>query len=589
MTLIIGNKLKHFLYNSSSSFAFKLLQMAEIPSTAKLNYIEVEADDGKLRISYLADSRSSDNPFESVLRQTAKPVTVLKKLLPLADLPALNSWIDAMKLEFALPPHTIEIAKGRQLLDMYSAENYSECGGSTLGQSCMRYNKCQPYIEFYSRNNTSVSGVWVGENGLVSARALIWNAVLDRKKVTVLDRIYGKTDVFSGIIDEWSKSNCDFTLNHQTKQFRNNDNMVNSYLDLYVGLTFTDGPYPYLDNFKILQGKRLYNILHPRMSSRILTSTDGSYGGHNSVRDYKPNHVMSHNLGIWIPKTEAVLIKDIYVEKSTVVRCHLCDIPLEKRKIKAFAFENQLLYFCSLHVKNPVINNILYKACIEHSRLYTETMCPTCATQPRTCAYCYATVRQYTISNGSVICIACTQDITCTSCPTVTARYLTTLWGTDRYCGACADTWPRCVSCEGRTLPSELINDLCESCNGEYQECDNCSLRLHVEDLYTVNNDETVWCYTCTHNNTFYCTSCDFTCSNDNHSVLEETCCSCYEEFHYVCRNCNVDTVINSGYAHTCGSCVMLLRFHCSVCRRYSITPSTVPGICTDCTTPQPF
>ena len=92
-----------------------------------------------------------------------------------------------------------EIVKGDDIKKYYLQDNY-ESGNHTLGGSCMRYSRCQPYLNIYSKNPEQVSLVILRSDEdpeKIKGRALLWNAYYltptdhdDYNGKLFMDRIY---------------------------------------------------------------------------------------------------------------------------------------------------------------------------------------------------------------------------------------------------------------------------------------------------------------------------------------------------------------------------------------------------------------
>ena len=91
-----------------------------------------------------------------------------------------------------------EIVKGDDIKKYYLEDNY-ESGNHTLGGSCMRYSRCQPYLNIYSKNPEQVSLVILRSDEdpeKIKGRALLWNAYYltsnqdDYNGKLFMDRIY---------------------------------------------------------------------------------------------------------------------------------------------------------------------------------------------------------------------------------------------------------------------------------------------------------------------------------------------------------------------------------------------------------------
>lgn len=582
MRLHIGTKLLSFITLSDDIFAYKLSSMTEIPEGAKLNYIEAEVEEGKLKLSYLQNSRTSDDPFNSPLRQTAKPVTVLKKLLIDADLPKLNNWIDKLKAYFAVPEHTITVVKGNDILDIYHEKNYIEgCGNSTLGQSCMRYSKSQPFIKFYAKNEKSVSGVALEIGGRVAARALIWNATHNRQKVSVLDRVYSQTAVLETILKDWARENCDFILDHTTKLFRNNKDKTEDYLDMYVGLTDSDGPYPYLDNFSMLMGQRLYSVYNPKIQSAGLKSTDGGCTSHKPAPGYTPNHVYCNRKQVWVPKDSAVLIRQTYISKEYTVVCRACNKLESKAAVRVVDDNGERINICNNHTFPVLIDGAFYNICSAHGCLYPalDAECRVCATAPKYCAYCVQAVTMYRRINNVIVCNNCQAPTNCSTCNEEMPTYLLHVSATDRlYCSSCRSLWSNCDDC-GRSLEP---NTVCP-CAGDYVHCTTCTARVYYEDVLYPAGSEDGYCYACFNERGYECQYCSEYYLNDDVSAIANICDACYDYHGFTCTHCESPSISESGYANICAACVGALEFRCSRCSLYTINGSRETGICEVC------
>lgn len=585
MRLQLGEKLTEFLtLFPDTVFARQLMSLEDIPKKAKLNYIEIEIENGNLKISYLLDSRPSDSSFTSTQRQTAKPITVFKKLLPDADLPQLNAWIDTLKAYFALPQHTLDIVKGNGLLDIYDESNYVIGERSILHQSCMRHYKCQPFIDFYVRN--AVSGVCVSIGGKIAARALVWNATYNRKKVSVLDRIYAATDVIGSIIDGWSKSNCDYTIHHKTKYFRNNKKNTEESLDLYVGLQDIEGPYPYLDNFKYLMGKRLYTVYNPRTDIRVLQSTEGGASQTiYAINTYRPGYVWCLKEEKWLEKEKVVLLGNKYVQKIYTTPCGACTKIILKYDSRSVELNNTVISLCKEHYGTITIDNVQYLLCTAHAMLIPrEEECKRCASEPKYCAGCKKYVRNFVKISNYYYCSDCTSSVNCNTCSVELHRYQThSVYQTrhgfpTRFCLSCFELLEVCIDCGARKLLG------CECvCAQDYVSCAECSIRVHIEDTYNFENDA-LYCYSCFRANAFECMHCGYERHIEERSEHRDTVCqNCYDLYMFECTTCGEHTANRGMEDNICYTCYTLRRYRCQMCNLLATIPTNQPNVCQNC------
>ena len=88
-----------------------------------------------------------------------------------------------------------EIVKGEDIREYYLSKNY-ESSNHTLGGSCMRYSRCQPYLDIYVKNPNQVSMVILRsdeDSDKIKGRALLWNPKYDQDDYDgklFMDRIY---------------------------------------------------------------------------------------------------------------------------------------------------------------------------------------------------------------------------------------------------------------------------------------------------------------------------------------------------------------------------------------------------------------
>ena len=101
---------------------------------------------------------------------------------------AVNEWNAA----FVPTEAEFKIVRGKEIKDYYLERSYADENTGTLGSSCMRYRRCQSYLNIYSQNRNKVGLLILQRpDGKIIGRALVWS--LDDGK-TFMDRVYG-TDV----------------------------------------------------------------------------------------------------------------------------------------------------------------------------------------------------------------------------------------------------------------------------------------------------------------------------------------------------------------------------------------------------------
>jgi hypothetical protein len=218
------------------------------------------------------------------LRQTGKYGKVLRKVISslaphktIVD-KDLEELVNIIKASFS--PGAFELVSGEDIRDAYNGNNYNfdESLGS-LGESCMRHDRCQDYFDIYV-NNPDVVSMLVLRSGMgILGRALVWKT---DSGITFMDRIYGSDSTmekFKGYAKEKGWYYKKEQSYHSPQRFGNPDGDYES-LDLQVQLSDSSGSgyYPYLDTMCFHNNDRgiLYNY-NGEGASRYLRDTSGNY------------------------------------------------------------------------------------------------------------------------------------------------------------------------------------------------------------------------------------------------------------------------------------------------------------------------
>ena len=154
-------------------------------------------------ISYLPKDTKpayiSENRWSRSNRVSAKPSRIIQKLLVnkynCKDFENFNNWFKASIIDVG----EFKIVSGSDITKYYLEDNYySEVG--SLGNSCMRYSKCQPYFKVYE--DFAKMLVYLKGDKLLG-RALLWE--IDGK--TYMDRIYVCMDYLENQFRAYAESN----------------------------------------------------------------------------------------------------------------------------------------------------------------------------------------------------------------------------------------------------------------------------------------------------------------------------------------------------------------------------------------------
>jgi hypothetical protein len=237
------------------------------------------------------------------------------------------------------------LVKGEDIRKYYLFSNYEQ-ESSDLGNSCMRYTRCQEYLDIYVENPNQVQLlVYLNEEDKVLGRALLW-VLNDEKSDDIegaeyfLDRIYGIDDSIKKLFQDhaetqgWAwrtKSGYSDTKYITYKGEEHSGVKMSIELDKY-----DFNYYPYMDTFKELDNSesKLYNN-DDEDRNWTLNHTDGTYEDNNGVwSDYHDRR---------IPEDEAVYSdwEDTYILRNQAV-----EVTLGSRRYRGWYPEdhNALVY-----------------------------------------------------------------------------------------------------------------------------------------------------------------------------------------------------------------------------------------------------
>lgn len=201
----------------------------------------------------------------------------------------LEDFVDKFKAVRNIAKNAFDrfkIVSGEDIRKYYSEDSYENENGD-LGNSCMRYDKCQDFLDIYTDNPNVVQLIiYLSDNNKLLGRALLWTDARGRK---IMDRIYtSKTpDIhlfieYANLHKFYNKTKQDFD---DTTPFTYNGTELNAPDGIKIVLKYGEyGAYPYMDTFKYFvpgvnfQGKWIGVLSNKYIDTAlILTSTDGTY------------------------------------------------------------------------------------------------------------------------------------------------------------------------------------------------------------------------------------------------------------------------------------------------------------------------
>jgi hypothetical protein len=247
-----------------------------------INYISISNSD-KTRISYLTPERldallsNGEDVWTSSKRFHIKPGAFISKIFKNIHPKEVENFSQLFRNVQTKITTNFKIVSGSNIPHYYHYQSYLSESGS-LGNSCMKYDSCQDYLDLYTDNTDKISMlVMTTDDRRLIGRALLWS--IDDMKI--MDRIYTIDDeTYQFHFKKWADDNGYL---YKKEQKWNNTLFFESkgktiYKEISFELkSFKFNHYPYMDTFKFLDTSDgvISNI--PRTSNvRTLSSADGS-------------------------------------------------------------------------------------------------------------------------------------------------------------------------------------------------------------------------------------------------------------------------------------------------------------------------
>jgi hypothetical protein len=164
---------------------------------AKANYLDLSTLSGYISYlpagrEYLGMNRYTDLYEDTGGRQTGRAGKVARMCMtPLAleqfTDKAFENFSNYLKAYTAAGEGEFSIVRGDEIPPLFRERAYASNGGN-LFKSCMRYDKCQPYLTLYAQNPGVISMlVKRDKEGMLIGRAMRW----EHEGRVYVDRVYG--------------------------------------------------------------------------------------------------------------------------------------------------------------------------------------------------------------------------------------------------------------------------------------------------------------------------------------------------------------------------------------------------------------
>ena len=220
-----------------------------------------------------------------------------------------------LKFKSSRDSKDFELVDGDDIIKYYNENSYEEDSG-TLGNSCMRYDECESYIEFYAENSNVVDLLILKsekDEEKIKGRALVWKLSRPSGR-TFMDRIYTIDDYDEELFKTYAKENGWLYKKRQDSSdstiIVDTLNDTEDYMKLVVD-GVSDSPsdqYPYMDTLKYYSS-----------DEGTLTNDNDYFSGEYYELESTEGYYDERQSGIWVEYYGE------YMNEDDLVYCELGD------------------------------------------------------------------------------------------------------------------------------------------------------------------------------------------------------------------------------------------------------------------------
>ncbi len=240
-------------------------------------------NDGKISYSPAGKDSKPENPcytdeWSRKGRQMSKPGRVLAKLCKEFGIGYSDSEMEQLVnyLKAMMKEDEFEIVEGEDIKTYYHYSSYDNIRPTgSLGNSCMRHDECQNYLDIYVKNPEVCKMVVLkNAHGRITGRALLWETNLG----TFMDRVYGSDSTITKFI-EYAKENDWMYRTRQSSEDKEyiSKNGKDKKVIFQVKLSLDNfDKYPYLDTLTYMSSDGFITNDNTQATFGIMNQTNGT-------------------------------------------------------------------------------------------------------------------------------------------------------------------------------------------------------------------------------------------------------------------------------------------------------------------------
>ena len=183
-----------------SNLTFYYLQDFDIPSKFIVIYYQKGAQ------ALIPIGSTSNRKGEVKLgRFINKFLAAISKSFPAAVIEKFVNMYQAEVLMKKDALNNFKVVEGEDIRKWYHENMYESSNGGQLANSCMRYSKCQEFLDIYVENSQVCKLlIFTPTEGKLSGRALLWTLENGKK---YMDRVYTNKDSYENLFLKWANEN----------------------------------------------------------------------------------------------------------------------------------------------------------------------------------------------------------------------------------------------------------------------------------------------------------------------------------------------------------------------------------------------